>query len=75
MQIHNVKANDLKATLVFSNEGMGQKKIGYLESIFRAGSEMIFQFQDLSLHYVKGQKTIWVREECLSQIKQVEMLS
>lgn len=59
---------------------LGKKHHGYLKKIFKSPKNFIVQFGDLSFHNIEltssghGSRK-WIREESLSQIKQVEIIS
>lgn len=73
--------SDFSIVPIFKTQGatLGSIHHGALQTVFRSAKSFLVQFADLSLHFYDLPATSgtarWVREESLSQIKQVELLA
>jgi hypothetical protein len=56
---------------------MGKLNHGLLKKSFRSQTSFLSQFSDLSLHHqnVNEGALYWIREESLTRVKQVEILT
>ena len=77
--LFSIQASDMEIHAVFKTQGatLGSKHHGRVQNVFGSSRGFLVQFADLALMHFSlptgSQK--WVREESLSTVKQVEVLS
>lgn len=77
--LFSIQASDMQIHALFKTQGatLGSKHHGRVREVFASANGFLVQFSDLALMHFSlpsgSQK--WVREESLSKIKQVEVLS